>query len=190
MLASQRLQLREFRDDDLDVLAAMVGDDEQMTFSPLRKSRDEAAAWIRLNRELYATRGFGTWVIEVAPQARFAGYCGIRPLELEQVSEIEIGWHVHKRFWNQGIATEAASLVCRAAATRWRLSRLVALVHPTTSARDGWRRTSACAPSGRRCSRTTTPPSSTSHSSAADRPWSRSRPRSRSVPLRARHYPR
>jgi len=38
--------------------------------------------------------------------------------------------HVHKRFWNQGIATEAASLVCWAAATRWRLSRLVALVHP------------------------------------------------------------
>ena len=130
MLTSQRLRLREFRDDDLDVLAAMVGDDAQMTFYPRPKSRDEAAAWIRLNRELYATRGFGTWLIELAPQARFAGYCGIRPLELEQVSEIEIGWHVHRRFWNQGIATEAASLVCRAAATRLRLSRLVALVHP------------------------------------------------------------
>jgi RimJ/RimL family protein N-acetyltransferase len=97
VLTSQRLRLREFRDDDLDVLAAMVGDDEQMTFYPQRKSRDEAAAWIRLNRELYATRGFGTWLTEVAPQARFAGYCGIRPLELEQVSEIEIGWHVLSR---------------------------------------------------------------------------------------------
>jgi RimJ/RimL family protein N-acetyltransferase len=112
------------------MLAAMVADDEQMTFYPRPKSAAEAAAWIRLNRELYATRGFGTWLIELGPQAHFAGYCGIRPLELEQVSEIEIGWHVHKRFWNQGIATEAASLVCRAAAARWRLTRLVALVHP------------------------------------------------------------
>jgi RimJ/RimL family protein N-acetyltransferase len=129
-MATERVRLREFRDDDLDALAAMVADAEQMTFYPRPKARDEAAAWIRLNRELYAARGFGTWLIEVAPQARFAGYCGIRPLELEQVSEIEIGWHVHKRFWKQGIATEAASLVCRAAATRWRLSRLVALVHP------------------------------------------------------------
>ena len=85
-LASDRLRLREFRDDDLDVLAAMVGDDEQMTFYPRPKTRDEAAAWIRLNRELYATRGFGTWLIEVLPHARFAGYCGIRPLELERVS--------------------------------------------------------------------------------------------------------
>jgi RimJ/RimL family protein N-acetyltransferase len=127
---SDRLRLREFRDDDLDVLAAMVADDEQMTFYPRPKTRDEAAAWIRLNRELYATRGFGTWLIEAVPHARFAGYCGIRPLELEQVSEMEIGWHVHKHFWKQGIATQAATLACRAAATRFGLSRLVALVHP------------------------------------------------------------
>ena len=129
-METERLRLREFRDDDLDILAAMVADAEQMTFYPRPKTRDEAAAWIRLNRELYAARGFGTWLIELGSQSQFAGYCGIRPLELEQVAEIEIGWHVHKRFWNQGIASEAASLVCRTAATRWRLARLVALVHP------------------------------------------------------------
>jgi RimJ/RimL family protein N-acetyltransferase len=129
-LMTDRLRLRELRDDDLDVLAAMVGDHEQMTFYPQPKPRDEAAAWIRRNRALYATHGFGTWLIEALPAARFAGYCGIRPLELEQVSEIEIGWHVHKHFWNQGIATQAAALACRAAATRFGLSRLVALVHP------------------------------------------------------------
>jgi RimJ/RimL family protein N-acetyltransferase len=129
-IVSERLRLREFRDDDLDVLAAMVGDVEQMTFYPRPKTRDEAAAWIRLNTALYATRGFGTWFIEALAGARFAGYCGIRPLELDQVSEIETGWHVHKHFWKQGIATEAATLVCDAAATRFGLARLVALVHP------------------------------------------------------------
>jgi RimJ/RimL family protein N-acetyltransferase len=127
---SERLRLREFRDSDLDVLAAMVGDDEQTTFYPRPKSRDEAAAWIGRNRTLYATHGFGTWLVELLPRARFAGYCGIRPLELEGVSEVEIGWHVHKRFWNQGIATEAATLACRAAVTRFGISRLIALVHP------------------------------------------------------------
>jgi len=133
-IMSDRLRLREFRDDDLDVLAAMVGDDEQMTFYPRPKTREEAAAWIRLNTGLYATRGFGTWLIEAPPGARFAGYCGIRPLELDDVSEIEIGWHVHKHFWKQGIATEAAALVCDAAATRFGLARLVALVHPDHTA--------------------------------------------------------
>ena len=45
------------------------------------------------------------------------------------VCEIEIGWHVHKHFWNQGVATEAATLVCDAATSRLGLSRLIALVH-------------------------------------------------------------
>ena len=127
---TDRLRLREFRDDDLDVLAAMVGDAEQMTFYPRPKTRVQAAAWIRRNLGLYATHGFGTWLIEALPGSRFAGYCGIRPLELEQVREIEIGWHVHKHFWNQGVATEAAALVCDAGATRFGVSRLIALVHP------------------------------------------------------------
>ena len=39
---SKRLRLREFRDSDLDVLSEIVGDDEQMTFYPRRKTRDEA----------------------------------------------------------------------------------------------------------------------------------------------------
>ena len=127
---SERLRLREFRDSDLDVLAAMVGDDAQMSFYPRPKTRAEAAAWIRRNRALYATHGFGSWLIELLPLARFAGYCGIRPLELEQASEVEIGWHVHKHFWNRGIATEAATLACESARTRFGISRLVALVHP------------------------------------------------------------
>ena len=127
---TDRLRLREFRDDDLDVLAAMVGDDEQAAFYPRPKARAEAAAWIRRNLGLYATHGFGSWLIEALPGGRFAGYCGIRPLELEQVCEIEIGWHVHKHFWKQGIATEAATLVCDIATSRLGLSRLIALVHP------------------------------------------------------------
>jgi RimJ/RimL family protein N-acetyltransferase len=127
---SERVRLREFRDSDLDALAAMVADDEQMTFYPQPKTRAEAAAWIRRNRGFYETHGFGSWLIELLPLWRFAGYCGIRPLELEGVAEVEIAWHVHKQFWNQGVATEAATMACATAASRWGISRLIALVHP------------------------------------------------------------
>jgi len=86
-----RLRLRQFRESDLDALAAMVGDAEQMTFYPRPRTRDEASAWIRRNRASYEERGFGFWLIEPPPRSRFAGYCGIRPLDLEGVPEIEIG---------------------------------------------------------------------------------------------------
>ena len=127
---SGRVRLREFRDGDIDDLAAMVGDHQQMTFYPQPRSRAEAAAWISRNHGFYETRGFGFWLIELPPLSRFAGYCGIRPLELDGVEEVEIGWHVHKRLWNQGVATEAATVACATAASRFGISRLVALVHP------------------------------------------------------------
>ena len=127
---SERVRLREFRESDLDVLAAMVGDAEQMTFYPQPRTRGEAAAWIRRNRALYEMHGFGSWLIELLPRSRFAKYCGIRPLELDGVEEVEIGWHVHKRFWNHGVATEAATMACATAASRFGISRLIALVHP------------------------------------------------------------
>jgi RimJ/RimL family protein N-acetyltransferase len=130
---SARLRLREFRDDDLDALAAMVGDAQQMTFYPQPRTRTEAAAWIRRNQGFYASHGFGSWLIELLPDTRFGGYCGIRPAEVDDIAEIEIGWHVHKDVWNRGIATEAARLACREGARRG-IARVVALVHPAHGA--------------------------------------------------------
>lgn len=123
---NERLRLREFRESDLDALAPMVGDPEPMTFLARPKTRAEASEWIQGNRTLYEEHGFGFWLIELAPRPGFAGYCGIRPLDLERVSEIEIGWHVNQRFWGQGIATQAATIARDAAVSRFGISRRVA----------------------------------------------------------------
>ena len=125
-----RLVIREFRDDDVDALAAMVADEEQMRFYPRPRTRDEASAWIARNRFLYEEQGFGFWLIESRTTSEFLGYCGIRPLLLEGTSVTEIGWHTKKTAWNRGIATEAATCVRDLAFTRFAQTRLVALIHP------------------------------------------------------------
>jgi RimJ/RimL family protein N-acetyltransferase len=134
IIETKRLKLREFRSDDLDDLAAMVGDEEQMRFYPRPKTRDEASEWISRNVAFYAEVGFGFWLIESLPSARFLGYCGIRPLTLEGASETEMGWHIKKTSWNQGMATEAARAVRDLAFTRYGLARLVAIIHPEHTA--------------------------------------------------------
>jgi RimJ/RimL family protein N-acetyltransferase len=134
VLETDRLRLREFTPDDLDDLAAMVGDEDQMRFYGRPKTRDEAAAWIDRNLTLYAELGFGIWLIEAAGSSGFAGYCGIRPLALGARSETEIGWHIHKTCWNRGFATEAAVAVRDLAFGRYGVERLVALVPPAHSA--------------------------------------------------------
>ena len=127
---TDRLRLREFSERDLDELAAMVADEDQMRFYPRPKTRDEASAWISRNLALYNERGFGFWFIASRSTSAFLGYCGIRPLALGGSSEIEIGWHTRKTRWNQGVATEAAKAARDLAFRRFRLTRLVAIIHP------------------------------------------------------------
>jgi RimJ/RimL family protein N-acetyltransferase len=134
ILETQRLKLREFSQDDLDDLAAMVADENQMRFYPRPKTRDEAAEWLIRNLALYEENGFGFWLIESLPDSGFLGYCGIRPLALECASEIEIGWHTKKTSWNRGIATEAATAARDLAFERFGLLRLVAIIHPDHTA--------------------------------------------------------
>jgi [ribosomal protein S5]-alanine N-acetyltransferase len=130
ILNTRRLRVREFAAEDLDVLAAMVADEEQMRFYPRRRTRDEAWAWISRNLRLYEEHGFGFWLIESRSTSMFLGYCGIRPLVIEGVWEMEIGWHTTKMAWNQGIATEVALAVRDLAFTRFSQPRLMALIHP------------------------------------------------------------
>ena len=135
MLAeTERLRLREFRESDLDELAAMVADEAQMTFYPRPKTRSEASAWIERNLVLYRELGFGFWLVASRTTSTFLGYCGIRPLTLDGASEIEIGWHTKKTSWGHGIATEAATAARDLAFARFRVSRLVAIIHPDHAA--------------------------------------------------------
>jgi RimJ/RimL family protein N-acetyltransferase len=130
ILETGRLRLREFTLDDLDALALMVADEEQMRFYPATRTRDEARAWIGRNLAVYEELGFGTWFIESRATAEFLGYCGIRPLVLEGVSHTEIGWHTRKTSWGRGIATEAALAVHEAAFAEFALPRLLAMIPP------------------------------------------------------------
>jgi RimJ/RimL family protein N-acetyltransferase len=131
IVETHRLKLREFSPGDLDEVAAMVADPDQMRFYPCPKTRDEASAWISRNLVLYTELGFGFWLIESLLTSDFLGYCGIRPLVVDDgASETEIGWHIRKTAWNQGIATEAAMAVRDVAFARFALSRLVAIIHP------------------------------------------------------------
>jgi RimJ/RimL family protein N-acetyltransferase len=129
VLETSRLRLRQFVPSDLDELAPMTADEEQMRFYPRTRSRREASAWLDRHLAMYDEYGYGFWVIEWAADASFAGYCGIRPFELEGRAETEIGWHVHTRRWNQGVATEAATAVRGHARDRFGFSRLVALIY-------------------------------------------------------------
>jgi RimJ/RimL family protein N-acetyltransferase len=125
-----RLRLRWLRSSDIDEVAAMVADPEQMRYYPHTKVRQEVGEWFAWNLALYDEHGFGTWYLESVHDGAFAGYCGIRPLLLDGQQEVELAWHVKKTHWNRGLATEAASIAVRLGLGEFGLSRLVAIIDP------------------------------------------------------------
>jgi RimJ/RimL family protein N-acetyltransferase len=129
-----RLRLRSLRPGDLEDLAAMFADPEQMRFWPAPRSRAESAEWLERNIEVEAAHGFGFWCVESRPDGAFVGHCGLRPLMLEGSPEVEVGWHLLKTRWNQGLATEAAQEAVRLGFERFGLARIVAIVPPANLA--------------------------------------------------------
>jgi RimJ/RimL family protein N-acetyltransferase len=125
VIETDRLRLRELRSGDLDALAAMFADPEQMRFYARPRTHDEAAQWLDRHLAMYDQLGFGLWAIELKSSVCFAGYCGIRPLKLGGDAATEVAWRVEKTHWKQGLATEAATSV-RDLANR----RLTALIPP------------------------------------------------------------
>lgn len=128
------MRLREYTLADLDDLAAMFADAEHMRYYERPKTREEAAAWIDWNLGLYAEHGFGLWVAESIDRGEFLGNVGLTPQTVDEATDIEVGWHIKRDYWNRGLATEAA-VACRDYGfDNLGLKRLISIVHPDNMA--------------------------------------------------------
>lgn len=125
-----RLAFREMAEDDLDEMAALLGDPAVMRYYPAAKSREESLDWIRWNRRLYGEVGYGLWVLSLRDGGGFVGDCGLTPQLIEGVTETEVGYHVRADLQGRGYASEAAAACREYARTVLGVTRLVAIIRP------------------------------------------------------------
>ena len=111
ILETDRLALREMTLGDLDFMAALIGDAETMRFYQRTFTREEAAQWIERQRQRYATVGHGLWLAIDRETGEPRGECGLVDQEVDDVTEHEIAYIIHRRFWRRRLATEAATAV-------------------------------------------------------------------------------
>lgn len=129
-----RLRFREMTPEDLDLMAALLGDPEVMTYYPAPKTRDEAAQWIAWNEANYARHGYGLWIVETH-DGEFLGDCGLTWQKINgQDTELEVGYHIRTGRQGHGYATEAAAACRDFARDTLQAPRLVAIIHPENTA--------------------------------------------------------
>lgn len=108
VLETDRLVLRRMEMADVDDLMGIFSDPVAMRYYPGTKSRAEAEEWVRWTLGSYRDHGFGQWVAILEDSGEFAGQCGLTVQEVEGKEEVEIGYLFLRKFWGQGLATEAA----------------------------------------------------------------------------------
>src|ERR1700756_2250659 len=83
-----------------------------MRYYPVPFDRAAVGEWIARNLRRYAANGHGLWAMELKAKGELIGDCGITLQEVDGESLPEIGYHVRRDLWGQGLATEAAR-ACR-----------------------------------------------------------------------------
>jgi len=137
IIETTRLKLRELVPNDLDFMAEMMADNEVMRYYPRRLSRELLADWIARQRERYASDGYAMWLAESKETGAPVGQVGLTRQVVNGVEECEVGYLIHRPFWRQGFATEAA-VACRDHAfNTLHKARVISLVHPDNAASKG-----------------------------------------------------
>jgi RimJ/RimL family protein N-acetyltransferase len=136
-LETPRLRLRDWRAADAEAAFVIDGDAEVVRFlcrAPVPDVDTEGpflAERIERN-QLWAPRGLGSWALVERATGDVVGNVLLKPLPPTS-DEIEVGWHLARRVWGRGYASEAARALLRYGFEELALDEILAVVAPANA---------------------------------------------------------
>jgi ribosomal-protein-alanine N-acetyltransferase len=130
IVETPRLILREFSPRDAEALGAILSDPETMRFYPAPFNSSKVEEWITRNLWRYANDGHGLWAMVLKTNGEVIGDCGLTVQTVDGANEVEIGYHVRREHWRQGLATEAARACRDFGFAHFPVGRLISLIRP------------------------------------------------------------
>lgn len=126
-----RLILRFFTSRDAEALTPILSDPQVMQFSIIGvHNQKQIRQFIDQRLLSYLERGFGLYAIVLKQNHELIGYCGFFVQKIEKQAEVEIGYRLATKYWQQGLATEAVKAVCEYGKQRFNFKRFVCLIEP------------------------------------------------------------
>lgn len=131
LLETERLILREFIPEDLQLIFSLDSDRRVMEFiRPPSKTIEEANATYN---KIMTTRSkhplFGNWVAVLRESHEPIGWFCLK--DLDNTAEIEVGYRLLHAFWGNGYATEGAKALITYGFTTCNLSAIVGVTSLT-----------------------------------------------------------
>lgn len=135
-LATDRLLMRQWREDDKSPFAELNADPVAMQHFPSPLSRAESDAFVDRMHARLADNGWGLWALKLRATGEFIGFTGLAPCpeDLPFAPATEVGWRLRRQHWGNGYATEAARAACEFAFQTLQLDELVSMTSVTNVA--------------------------------------------------------
>jgi RimJ/RimL family protein N-acetyltransferase len=129
-LATARLDLRMFREEDLDAYADMCADEEVMRFIGVGGAVGADVAWRQMALFLgeWVLHGYGMWAVEERASGRLIGRVGF--LNPHGWPACELGWLLARDAWGHGFAFEASKAAIAYGRADLGIGELISLIRP------------------------------------------------------------
>jgi [ribosomal protein S5]-alanine N-acetyltransferase len=130
ILETPRLILRPFDEKDVDLLAPLMANPDFMRFSLGPYTREKTQTVLQKFLSWNQAGLPSQFAVISRGNDELIGYCGFLHWHLDGKDEIEIGYRLHPKYWNKGLATEAARAVRDHGFSDLKLPRVISLIHP------------------------------------------------------------
>lgn len=114
VIETERLYLRQWLPSDFAIFAEINADPEVMKYFPKLLSPKVSDIIANKCQQLIADQGWGLWAVGLKDGIKasddFIGFVGLNKTHADMsfAPAVEIAWRLHKDYWGQGYATEAA----------------------------------------------------------------------------------
>ena len=125
---TERLLLREWRDEDTDPWAELCADDEVMRSLGREGALSLGDAWrdMAVMAGHWALKGFGHWILELRATGELVGRAGL--YHPPDWPGLEVGWTVARPHWGNGYAGEAGRAAIDWARDELGADRVISLI--------------------------------------------------------------
>ncbi|MCI0382428.1 MAG: GNAT family N-acetyltransferase [Chlamydiae bacterium] len=127
---TKRMFLRKVTPENIENMQQIFSDPITMQYYPKVLNREETKEWIDKILYNYHTHGAGLWACHLKDSKEFVGICGLNFPIVDGNEEVEVGYLFVRKFWNRGLATEAAKDTVEYAKKKLKLKRIISLIRP------------------------------------------------------------